>query len=298
MSAKRKTQSATTMSLSKCITGITGLDEITRGGLPAGRPTLICGGPGCGKTMMAVQFIVNGALKCGETGILMSLDETAESLAKNFVSVGFDLDELRLTKKIAIDHVLIEKSQMLDTGAYSLDGLLIRLDHAISSMGAKRVVIDSVDSLFMGFGDNEFFRAELRRLFHWLKGRGVTTVVTCEAGKDSISRSGIEEYIADCVIVLDQRIIEQISTRRLRIVKYRGSLHGADEYPFIIDQSGICVFPITSLGLDHKVSDERISTGIGELDNMFGRKGFFRGASVLLSGTAGNRKNKFCRSFY
>lgn len=278
--------------LPKSRTGIEGLDEITGGGLPKGRPTLVCGGAGCGKTMLAVEFLVRGATQFGEPGVFMMFEENAADLAANVRSLGFDLETLAAEKKIAIDHVRIERSEIEETGEYDLEGLFIRLGHAIDSIGAKRVALDSVEALFAGIGNHGVLRAELRRLFAWLKDRGMTAVITGEKGEgNAITRHGLEEYVADCVIVLDHRVQEQISTRRLRVLKYRGTAHGMNEYPFLIGAQGFSVLPITSVQLDHKVSMERVPTGVARLDDMLGGLGVFRGSSVLVSGAPGTGKS-------
>ena len=283
--------------LEKSPTGISGLDEITGGGLPKGRPTLICGSAGCGKTLLAMEFVVRGALQYGEPGVFMAFEENAGELKKNFASLGFDLNALSARKKIAIDHVFIERSEIEETGEYDLEGLFVRLGHAIDSIGAKRVVLDTIEALFSGLSNTSILRAELRRLFRWLKEKGVTAIITGERGDGTLTRHGLEEYVADCVIMLDHRVAEQVSTRRLRIIKYRGTSHGTNEYPFLIDDRGISVMPITSVKLEHKVSNERISTGIPRLDTMLGGKGYFRGSSVLVSGTAGTGKSSTAAFF-
>jgi circadian clock protein KaiC len=276
--------------LSKTPTGIQGLDEITGGGLPQGRPTLICGSAGCGKTLLGMEFIVRGTTQFDEPGVFMAFEENSKELAQNVLSLGFDLDELIKQKKLSIDHVRVERSEIEETGEYDLEGLFIRLGCAIDSIGAKRVVLDTIESLFGGLANESILRAELRRLFRWLKDKGVTAIITGERGDNSLTRHGLEEYVSDCVILLDHRVTEQLCTRRLRIVKYRGSSHGTNEYPFLIDEQGISVLPVTSLKLQHDVSNERISTGIARLDDMMGGKGYYRGASVLVSGTAGSGK--------
>lgn len=283
--------------LEKCPTGIKGLDEITKGGLPKGRPTLICGSAGSGKTLFSMEFLMRGAMDYGEPGVFMTFEETPEDLAKNFLSLGFDLNGMVSRGLIATDHVYIERSEIEETGEYDLEGLFIRLGSAIDSVGAKRVVLDTIEALFSGLSNDGIVRAELRRLFHWLKERGVTAVITGESGEKTLTRYGLEEYVADCVILLDFRIEAQISTRRLRIVKYRGSSHGADEYPFLIDDSGLSILPITSLGLDYPVSKERVSTGIPKLDAMLEGKGFYRGSTILVSGTAGTGKTSMAATF-
>lgn len=271
----------------KCQTGIQGLDEITGGGLPLGRPTLVCGGAGCGKTLLGIEFLVRGALLHNEPGVFLAFEETAEELAQNVASLGFDLADLIEHKQLAVDYVHIERSEIDETGEYDLEGLFIRLGHAIDSIGAKRVVLDTLETLFSGLPNVTILRAELRRLFRWLKEKGVTAVITAERGDGALTRHGLEEYVSDCVLLLDHRVEGQISTRRLRIVKYRGSSHGTNEFPFLIDEGGISVLPITSLQLQHKASSERISSGVPALDAMLGGPGFFRGSSVLVSGTAG-----------
>ena len=274
-----------------------GLDEITNGGLPKGRPTLICGGPGCGKTLMAMEFVVRGATLYNEPGVFMAFEEKAEELTINVASLGFDLEKLQKNKKLRLDYVHIDRSEIEETGEYDLEGLFIRLEHAINSIGAKRVVLDTIENLFAGLANQGILRAELRRLFQWLKEKGVTAIITAEKGENMLTRHGLEEYVSDCVILLDHRIINQISTRRLRIIKYRGSIHGTNEYPFLIDEEGITVLPVTSLRLDKDVSAQRVSTGIKSLDDMFGGKGFFRGSSILVSGSAGTGKTSIAASF-
>jgi circadian clock protein KaiC len=283
--------------LQKSPTGISGLDEITRGGLPLGRPTLLCGSAGCGKTLMSIEFIVRGALEFNEPGVFMAFEEKADELATNVASLGFDLNTLVADKKIRIDHVHIERSEIEETGEYDLDGLFIRLGYAIDSIGAKRVVLDTIENLFSGLTNQNILRAELRRLFGWLKEKGVTAIITGERGENSLTRQGLEEYVSDCVILLDHRISNQISTRLLRIVKYRGSMHGTNEYPFLIDEDGISVLPITSLALNLEVSTKRITSGIESLDKMLGGEGFYEGSSILVSGTAGTGKTSLAASF-
>ncbi len=278
--------------LSKAPTGIAGLDEITGGGLPAGRPTLVCGTAGCGKTMLAMEFLVRGATEFNEPGVFMMFEESADELTANVRSLGFDLKTLVAQKKIVLDYVHIERSEIEETGEYDLEGLFIRLGHAIDSIGAKRVVLDTIEALFAGLPNHGVLRSELRRLFRWLKDRGMTAVITGEKGDgNAITRYGLEEYVADCVIILDQRIQDQISTRRLRVLKYRGTAHGTNEYPFLIGAHGFSVLPITSLQLDHQVSVQRMPTGIARLDDMLGGKGIFRGSSVLVSGAPGTGKS-------
>lgn len=284
-------------SLAKVPTGIQGLDEVTGGGLPKGRVTLVCGSAGCGKSLLAMEFLVHGATRYGEPGVCMDFEETEAKLAANVASLGFDLRALAKRKQLLVDFVAVERNQIAETGEYNLDGLFIRLAHAVKAIKAKRVVLDSIEALFSGLTDTTMLRAELRRLFHWLEDHKLTAVVTGEAGEHTLTRHGLEEYIADCVISLDHRVLEQISTRRLRVVKYRGTSHGTDEYPFLIDHEGISVVPITSLALTHKASTDRVSTGIPALDKMMEGKGFFRGSSVLVSGTAGTGKSSLAASF-
>ncbi len=284
--------------LPKTLTGIDGLDEVTGGGLPKGRTTLVCGSAGCGKTLLAMEFLVHGALQYGEPGVCMEFEEATEKLTANVRSLGLNLRELIKRKKLLVDHVRIERNEIEETGEYNLEGLFIRLGHAVAAIKAKRVVLDSIETLFAGLSDAAVLRAELRRLFRWLDDHNLTAIVTGERGNNgTLTRHGLEEYIADCVIVLDHRVNEQISTRRLRIVKYRGSPHGTDEYPYLIDYDGISVVPITSLALAHKASTARVSTGVTGLDQMLGRKGFFRGSSVLVSGTAGTGKSSLAAKF-
>ena len=283
--------------LPKVRTGINGLDEITLGGLPQGRPTLVCGGPGCGKTLFSIEFLVKGATLFNETGVFMAFEEKTEELVMNVASLGFDLAKLQKQKKIILDFVRIERSEIEETGDYDLDGLFIRLEHAIDSIGAKRVVLDTIENLFAGLTNQGILRAELRRLFLWLKEKGVTAIITGEQGDGKLTRQGLEEYVSDCVILLDHRVINQISTRRLRIVKYRGSVHGTNEYPFLIDEEGFSVLPVTSLRLEKPVSSKRIGTGIPSLDEMFGGKGFYQGSSILISGTAGTGKTSIAAYF-
>jgi circadian clock protein KaiC len=281
----------------KAPTGISGLDEVTGGGLPAGRPTLVCGGAGCGKTLLSTEFLVRGAMQYNEPGVLMAFEETAFELAVNVRSLGFDLDQLTAAKKLLIDHVHVERSEIEETGEYDLEGLFVRLGYAIDSIKAKRVVLDTLEALFSGLANTAVLRSELRRLFRWLKDRGVTAIITAERGDGMLTRHGLEEYVSDCVIVLDHRVTEQLSTRRLRIVKYRGSVHGTNEFPFLIDEHGISVLPITSARLEHAAPTERVSTGITKLDTMLSSRGYYRGASVLVSGTAGTGKTSIAAHF-
>lgn len=283
--------------LPKIKTGITGLDEITQGGLPKGRPTLICGEAGSGKTLFSLEFIVRGAMEFNEPGVFMAFEEKSEELTLNVSSLGYDLTKLIAAKKIRFDHVHIDRSEIEETGEYDLEGLFIRLGHAIDTIGAKRVVLDTIENLFSGLSNEGILRAEIRRLFTWLKDKGVTTIITGERGDGKLTRQGLEEYVSDCVILLDHRIQNQISTRRLRVVKYRGSVHGTNEYPFLIDHEGISVMPVTSLTLANKVTSQRITSGVATLDEMLGKKGFFRGSSILVSGSAGTGKTSMAASF-
>ena len=283
--------------LPKARTGIQGLDEITGGGLPQGRPTLVCGSAGCGKTLLAMEFLVRGATEFNEPGVFMAFEETTKDLTQNVASLGFDLKDLIARKKLVLDFVYIERSEIEETGEYDLEGLFIRLGQAIDSIGAKRVVLDTIESLFSGLPNPLILRAELRRLFRWLKDKGVTAIITGERGDETLTRQGLEEYVSDCVIVLDHRVSDQASSRRLRVVKYRGSTHGTNEYPFLIDEDGISVLPVTSLGLQHPVSSERTPTGVPRLDAMLGGVGYYRGSSVLISGTAGTGKTSLAAHF-
>jgi circadian clock protein KaiC len=284
-------------SLPKAPTGIQGLDEITGGGFPCGRPTLVCGSAGAGKTLLAMEFLVRGATQYDEPGVFMAFEETAAELTQNVRSLGFDLDELTNEKKLALDYVRVERSEIDETGDYDLEGLFIRLGSAIDGIGAKRVVLDTIENLFSGLQNEGILRAELRRLFRWLKDKGVTAVITAERGEGALTRHGLEEYVSDCVVLLDHRVTDQVSTRRLRIVKYRGTAHGTNEYPFLIDEDGFSVLPVTSLGLQHRVSQEHISSGIPRLDTMLGGAGFYRGSTVLVSGTAGTGKTSLAAHF-
>jgi circadian clock protein KaiC len=283
--------------IAKAATGIEGIDQITGGGLPRGRPTLVCGTAGSGKTLLAMEFLVRGAVQFDEPGVFVAFEETAGELVDNVRSLGFDLDGLVRRRKLVIDHVRVERSEIEETGEYNLDGLFIRIGHAIDTVKAKRVVLDTIESLFSSFTNEALLRAELRRLFGWLKNKGVTAVITGERGSGALTRQGLEEYVSDCVILLDNRVNDQISTRRLRIVKYRGTLHGTNEYPFLIDSTGFSVLPITSLGLQHTISEQRLSSGIAGIDDMLAGKGYFRGSSVLVSGTAGTGKTSLAAQF-
>lgn len=283
--------------LSKTPTGISGLDEITNGGFPKGRPILICGSAGCGKTLFASQFLVKGITDYDEPGVFMCFEESASELAQNFESLGFDLKKLQAQKKLKIDHVRIERSEIEETGEYDLEGLFIRLNYAIDSIGAKRVVLDTIENLFSGMENMALLRSEIRRLFSWLKEKGVTAVITGERGQGSLTRQGLEEYVSDCVILLDFRVIDQIATRRLRIVKYRGSTHGTNEYPFLIDENGISVLPVTSLKLNYKSSTKIISTGLAALDQSFTTGGIYSSSSTLITGSAGTLKTIFAAHF-
>lgn len=285
------------LQLLKCPTGIQGLDEITDGGLPQGRPTLICGSAGCGKTLFGVEFLVRGATLYGEPGVLITFEETAAEITQNVASLGWNLTELIAEGKLLIDHVYIEASEIEETGEYDLEALFIRLSYAIKKIGAKRVLLDTIEVLFAGLANTNIVRAELRRLFHWLKNQGVTAVITGERGDQTLTRQGLEEYVSDCAIKLDQKTVEDIATRTIQVVKYRGSRHSNNEYPFLIEENGISVLPITSLTLDHAVSNERISTGIAQLDEMFGGQGYYRGSSILITGRAGTGKTTLATYF-
>jgi circadian clock protein KaiC len=294
---KKKAAIVQRKELQKSPTSIQGLDEITGGGLPKGRPTLVCGGAGCGKTLFAMEFIVRGATQYKEPGVFMSFEETEKELTENVASLGFDLESLTKDKKIWIEHIHVERGEIKQSGEYDLEGLFIRIHHAIESINAKRVVLDTIETLFSGLPNPHILRAELQRLLRWLKKKGVTTIITAERGDGSLTRQGLEEYISDCVILLDHRVSDQSSVRRLRIVKYRGSTHGTNEYPFLIDEDGFSILPVTSLGLNYSSSDERISTGIPRLDTMLSGQGYFRGSTVLVSGTAGTGKTSIAAKF-
>ncbi len=283
--------------IEKCPTGIAGLDQITDGGLPKGRPTLICGTAGCGKTVFGMEFLVRGATLFDEPGVFVAFEESDKELCQNVASMGFDLPALQARKKLFLDYIRLERSEIQETGDYDLEGLFVRLENAISTVGAKRVVLDTIESLFGSFSDTNVLRAELRRLFRWLKSRGVTAVITAESGDAKLTRHGIEEYVADCVILLDHRVQEQMSIRRLRVVKYRGTAHGTSEYPFLIEKHGISVLPLSSQQLDHSAPGQRISAGIPRLDSMLGGKGFYRGSSILLTGAAGTGKSSLAAHF-
>jgi len=283
--------------LPKCPTGIQGLDEITGGGLPQGRPTLVCGGPGCGKTILGLEFLVRGATECNEPGVFVSFEERPEELAQNVASLGWDLGRLEAEKTIQIEHILVERGEIEETGEYDLEGLFIRLGCAVDAVGAKRIVLDTVESLFAALPNELILRSELRRLFRWLKDRGLTAVITGERGEKTLTRHGLEEYVSDCVIDLNVRVKDDIATRRLRIVKYRGTLHGTNEYPFLIGADGFSVMPITSIGLDYATSNRRIPSGIERLDTMLGGRGYYAGSSILVSGTAGTGKTSLAGMF-
>ena len=294
---KAPLRKATPVGLAKCPTGIAGLDEITQGGLPQGRPTLVCGGAGSGKTLFAMEFLVHGATMYNEPGVFIAFEETAAELAKNVESLGFDVNKLIKQKKLSVDYVHVERGEILETGEYDLEGLFVRIAYAVESVGAKRVVLDTIEALFAGLSDDFVLRGELRRLFRWLKDRGLTAVITAERGIETLTRQGLEEYVSDCVIMLDHRVTDQMATRRLRVVKYRGTAHGTNEYPFLIDKQGFSVLPVTGLCLEHRATTERISSGIPGLDTMLGGNGYFRGSTILISGTAGSGKTSAVAHF-
>lgn len=295
--ARSKQRTEPRPALPKAPSGIEGLDDITGGGLPRGRPSLVCGSAGAGKTLLATEFLVRGAMQYDEPGVLMAFEETKDDLTMNVRSLGFDLEQLERQKRLVIDFVRVERDEIEETGSYDLEGLFVRLNYAIDAIGAKRVVLDTLEALFAGLSNTAILRSELRRLFRWLKQKGVTAVITAERGEGALTRHGLEEYVSDCVILLDHRVIDQISTRRLRIIKYRGSLHGTNEYPFVIDENGITVLPITSARLEHAASGKRVSSGIPRLDAMLGGKGFYRGSSVLVTGSAGTGKTSLAATF-
>ena len=295
--ATRVSKDAPKRGIAKSLTGIKGLDQVTQGGLPKGRPSLVCGGAGCGKTILAMEFLVRGATEFDEPGVFMAFEETDKELSENVASMGFDLPALIGRKKLLVDYVKVERNEIEESGEYDLEGLFVRLDAAIQQVGAKRVVLDTIESLFACFSNVNILRAELRRLFRWLKSKGVTVMITAETGDGKLTRNGIEEYVADCVILLDHRVEDQTSIRRLRVIKYRGTMHGTSEYPFLIGETGLSVLPLSSLKLEHKASSQRISTGIPRLDSMLGGKGFYRGTSILVSGGAGTGKSSFAAHF-
>jgi len=296
-SASEHAISRTNHRLAKTPTGIRGLDEITRGGFPTGRPTLVCGGPGSGKTLLALTFLVNGAVQFDEPGVLLTFEENGDEIANDVASLGFDLPDLIRAGKLVVDYVRVERSEIQETGEYDLEGLFVRLNHAIESTGAKRVVLDTIESLFAGLSNDGILRAELRRLFRWLKDKGVTAVITGERGEGRLTRQGLEEYVSDAVVLLDHRVHDQVSTRRLRVVKYRGSYHGTNEYPFLINADGISVLPVSSLALVHDAPLDRISTGVAALDDMLSGTGYYRGSTILVSGTAGTGKTSLAAHF-
>jgi circadian clock protein KaiC len=283
--------------LPKAPTGIAGLDEITKGGLPRGRPTLLAGAAGCGKTLLGIEFLVRGALDYHEPGVLMSFEESPDELAANVASLGFDLRGLEASQQLVLEHVRLDQAPLTEAGSFTLEGLFIRLGYAIDQVGAKRVVLDTIEALFNGFANESVLRFELQRLFRWLKDRGVTAVITAERGQDTLTRQRLEEYVSDCVIVLDNRVVEQLTTRRLRVVKYRGSTHGTNEYPYLITETGFSVLPITSLQLDYAVSTKVVSSGVAGLDELFTRRGWYRGSNVLVSGAAGAAKTTLAAAF-
>lgn len=293
----KKSQTTPPAALEKCPTGIPGLDQVTNGGLPRGRTTLVCGGSGSGKTLFGMEFLVKGTMEYNELGVFMSFEENADELSQNVASLGFDIQALVDNKQLVIDHVRIERREIEETGEYDLEGLFVRLGYAIDSIGAKRVVLDTIEALFAALPNAGILRAELRRLFHWLKDKGVTAVVTGERGESGLTRHGLEEYVSDCVILLDQRVSEQIATRRLRIVKYRGSAHGTNEYPFLLDEQGFTVVPLTAVNLQYQVPTDFVSTGIAKLDAMLGGRGYYRGGTLLVSGTTGTGKSSVAAHF-
>ena len=284
-------------SIEKAPTGIHGFDEITGGGLPKGRPTLLCGGAGCGKTLFSLHFLVRGAVEYGEPGVMLAFEEREHDLIENVASLGFDLGELVERNLISLDHIHVDRMEIEESGEYDLEGLFLRLEMAIKQVGAKRVVIDTLETIFGAFSNQTILRSELNRLFSWLKERELTTIITGERGDGTLTRRGLEEYVSDCVVLLDHRVRDQISTRRVRVVKYRGTSHETNEFPFLIDETGITVVPITSMGLTHTVSEERVTTGVPKLDSMLGGAGYYRGSTILVSGTAGTGKSSLCAHF-
>ena len=283
--------------LKKSPTGIDGFDEITEGGLPKSRVTLISGGTGSGKTLLGLDFLINGVIKYNEPGVFMSFEETEDEIYQDVASLNLDLRALVSRKAIRFEHVLLERAEIQAKGDFNLEGLFIRLELAIDAIGAKRVVLDSIESLFAGIIDGGILRLEIKRLFTWLKRKQVTAVITGEQWQNSFTRHGLEEFISDCIILLDNRVRQQVSTRRIRVIKYRGSNHGTNEYPFVIDKDGLSVIPITATGLDHPGTAEKVSTGIPSLDKLFKGGGYTRGSTVLISGTAGTGKTSIAAAF-
>jgi circadian clock protein KaiC len=286
-------------SVKKALTGIKGLDEITGGGLPQNRPTLVCGGPGCGKTLLSMEFIVNGITHFGENGVYITFDESLKDLMENVASIGFDIKGMIEQHSLAVTEIVLPSQNVVEAGDYDLNGLFARIGYAIDTVKAKRVVIDGIETIFSFFSNDSVIRLELKRLFRWLKEKEVTSIITCERGEGErlVSRHGIEEYVSDCVILLDQRIKEQSAIRRLHILKYRGSLHGSNEYPFLVTDKGISILPITSMQLNYAVSNERISSGVPGVDMMLTGKGYFKGSTILISGTAGTGKSSLAAHF-
>jgi circadian clock protein KaiC len=283
--------------LLKCPTGIKGFDEITEGGLPKNGTTLVSGNAGSGKTLFGIDFLIKGATDYNEPGILMSFEETEDELYKDVASLNMDLSGLVSRKKIVLENVVLERKDIQEND-FNLEGIFVRLEYAIDSIGAKRVVLDSLESLFAGITDIGILRLEIKRLFRWLKEKKVTAIVTGETGQNgSYTRHGLEEYISDCIILLDNRIRDEMATRRVRVIKYRGSSHGTSEYPFVIDNEGLSVIPITSAGLAQPGTDKKVSTGIPSLDKLFKSKGYTRGSTILASGTAGSGKTSFAGAF-
>jgi circadian clock protein KaiC len=283
--------------LAKAQTGITGFDEVTGGGLPRGRPTLFCGGPGCGKTILAMEFLVRGAREFNEPGLFVSFEESPDQLIQNFRTLGFDLDDLIEKNRLKISHVELSRVEIIESGTFSLDALLIRLEHGLAEIGATRLVLDSMEAVFSALSRTENLRNEIARLFHWLRDKGVTAVVTGERGKEELTRHGFEEYVSDCVILLDHRVTDQIPKRRLRIVKFRGSPHASNEFPFLISNTGVFLFPITSLNLDHAASLEYVGSGVKDIDAMLGGHGYFKASTVLVTGKAGTGKSSLAAAF-
>jgi circadian clock protein KaiC len=282
--------------LAKAPTGIRGFDEITGGGLPRGRASLVTGGPGAGKTLFGLEFLVRGAQDFDEPGVLLAFEESAEELADDVASLGFDLAGLEAGGHLVVDACRVDATEFVTTGEFDLDGLFIRLSAAVQAVGARRVVLDTIEVLFGALDNEAVVRAEFSRLLRWLKDQGLTTLITGERGREGqLTRYGIEEYVSDCVIVLDHRMHDEIATRRLRIVKYRGSRHGTNEYPFLVTDRGLMIWPITSTRLTYPVSTERISLGVPRLDQML-TGGVHRGSTVLITGTAGTGKTTLAAS--
>jgi len=278
----------------KTATGIPGLDQILNGGLPKGRVTLVVGNSGTGKTLLGIEFLVNGIRQHDENAILVTFEESASKVTENVSSLGFDLNNLQDDGKLTVMAFKVDLPEK-NRGYFDFSPLLVLLEEAIVCIGAKRVVLDTIELLFGAYSDQTTARIELVKLMRWLEDRGVTAIITGESGNNALTRFGIEEYVSDCVIVLDHRVREEISTRLLRVMKYRGSVHGTNEYPFLIAKNGFIVLPVSSLSLDYAVSRERVSVGVPELDEMLSG-GPYRGSTTLVTGVSGTGKTSVAMS--